>query len=140
MITPGRSRLTILDTWVSTRSGNRPATTSSPCLDQAGPSMNSVVAVATRLPSLPRRWESFSPPVSTRSFIRLTRLCTRTSEGARRGDREKRVPPGADQACGWPMLTIQGMPNLSTHIPNSSPHICFSKGTDTVPPSDSFSQ
>jgi hypothetical protein len=46
----------------------------------------------------------------------------------------------ARQACGWPMLTIQGMPNWSTHMPNSSPHICFSKGTDTVPPSDSFSQ
>jgi hypothetical protein len=44
------------------------------------------------------------------------------------------------QARGWVMLTIQGMPNRSTHMPNSSPHICFSSGTDTVPPSDSFSQ
>ena len=34
------------------------------------------------------------------------------------------------------MLTIQPMPNLSMHMPNSSPHICFSSGTDTVPPSD----
>ena len=40
----------------------------------------------------------------------------------------------------WLMLTIQVMPNRSTHIPNSSPHICFSSGTDTVPPSDSLLQ
>ena len=51
-----------------------------------------------------------------------------------------RGPSETRQACGRPMLTIQGMPNRSTHMPNSSPHICFSKGTDTVPPSDSFSQ
>jgi len=50
------------------------------------------------------------------------------------------TPATADQACGWPMFTIQAMPNWSTHMPNSSPHICFSRGTDTVPPSDSFSQ
>ncbi len=46
----------------------------------------------------------------------------------------------AGQLCGWPMLTIQAMPNWSKHIPNSSPHICFSSGTDTVPSVDSFSQ
>ncbi len=39
------------------------------------------------------------------------------------------------QACGCEMLTIQAMPNRSTHIPNSSPHICVSIGTVTVPPS-----
>ena len=44
------------------------------------------------------------------------------------------------QGCGWVMLTIQGMPNRSTHMPNSSPHICFSRGMVTVPPSDSFDQ
>ena len=49
-----------------------------------------------------------------------------------------REPTG--QACGWPMLTIQVMPNRSTHMPNSSPHICFSSGTVTVPPSDSLLQ
>ena len=32
---------------------------------------------------------------------------------------------------GAPMLTIQPMPNRSTHMPNSSPHICFSSGTAT---------
>jgi hypothetical protein len=42
--------------------------------------------------------------------------------------------------CGWPMLTIHGMPNRSTHMPNSSPHICFSSGTETVPPSESLCQ
>ncbi len=45
-----------------------------------------------------------------------------------------------NQPCGWPMSTIQMMPNWSTHMPNSSPHICFSRGTDTVPPAESFSQ
>ena len=39
-----------------------------------------------------------------------------------------------------PMLTIQLMPNLSVHWPNSSPHICFSSGIVTVPPSESWSQ
>ena len=33
------------------------------------------------------------------------------------------------------MLTIHPMPNLSVHEPNSSPHIWFSRGMDTVPPS-----
>ena len=46
----------------------------------------------------------------------------------------------ADQAAGWLMLTIHWTPNWSTHMPNSSPHICFSRGTVTVPPSDSCSQ
>jgi hypothetical protein len=46
----------------------------------------------------------------------------------------------ARQAWGWVMFTIQGMPNRSRHMPNSSPHICFSRGIVTVPPSDSFCQ
>jgi hypothetical protein len=44
------------------------------------------------------------------------------------------------QDCCWVTLTIQGTPNLSVHMPNSSPHICFSRGMVTVPPSESFSQ
>src|SRR3954471_11817723 len=41
----------------------------------------------------------------------------------------------------WPlMFTIQPMPNWSVHMPNSSPHICFSSGTVTVPAAASFSQ
>jgi hypothetical protein len=54
-----------------------------------------------------------------------------------------RGPGGADatvQAGGWVMLTIQGMPNWSTHMPNSSPHICFSNGIVTMPPPDNLSQ
>ncbi len=44
------------------------------------------------------------------------------------------------QPWGWAMLTIQATPNWSSHMPNSSPHICFSSGTETLPPADSFSQ
>ena len=51
-----------------------------------------------------------------------------------------RVTVPGPQPWAWVMLTIQGMPNLSVHMPNSSPHICFSRGMVTVPPSDSFSQ
>lgn len=40
-----------------------------------------------------------------------------------------------DQACGAAMLTSQPMPNRSVHMPKTSPHICFSSGIDTVPPS-----
>ncbi len=43
-------------------------------------------------------------------------------------------------ACGWPMLTSQVTPNLSVHMPNSSPQSCFRIGIVTVPPSDSLSQ
>lgn len=46
----------------------------------------------------------------------------------------------AGQPCDWPMFTIHAMPNRSTHMPNSSPHICVSRGTDTAPLSESFSQ
>ena len=47
--------------------------------------------------------------------------------------------PRRADSSGYPwrlpaMLTIQAMPNLSWHMPNSSPHICFSSGTGTVPP------
>jgi hypothetical protein len=42
--------------------------------------------------------------------------------------------------CGWTTSTIHGTPNLSVHMPNRSPHICFSKGMVTVPPSESLSQ
>jgi hypothetical protein len=38
------------------------------------------------------------------------------------------------------MLTIHVMPKRSSHMPSSSPQICVSNGTDTVPPSHSFSQ
>ena len=44
------------------------------------------------------------------------------------------------QPWGWVMFTIHGTPNRSAHMPNSSPHICFSSGTDTVPPADNCSQ
>jgi hypothetical protein len=37
-------------------------------------------------------------------------------------------------------LTIQLTPNLSTHMPNVSPHGALSSGMVTVPPSDSLSQ
>jgi hypothetical protein len=50
-----------------------------------------------------------------------------------------RVSWRGGQDC-WVTLTIQGTPNLSVHMPNSSPHICFSRGMVTVPPSESFSQ
>lgn len=46
----------------------------------------------------------------------------------------------AGQLCGWLMLTIQGMPKRSVHMPNTSPHICRSSGTETEPSADSFSQ
>jgi hypothetical protein len=45
-----------------------------------------------------------------------------------------------DQLCGTTTSTIQGTPNLSVHMPNRSPHICFSKGIVTVPLSESLSQ
>jgi hypothetical protein len=47
---------------------------------------------------------------------------------------------GWSQPCGWTTSTIQGTPNLSVHMPNRSPHICFSNGMVTVPPSESLSQ
>lgn len=44
------------------------------------------------------------------------------------------------QACCWLMLTSQVMPKRSVHMPNTSPHICFSSGTETVPLPESLSQ
>ena len=44
------------------------------------------------------------------------------------------------QPVGSLMLTNQVTPYWSTHIPKTSPHICFSSGTDTEPPLDSLSQ
>ncbi len=38
------------------------------------------------------------------------------------------------------MSTIQLMPNRSVTMPKMSPHICFSSGIVTSPPSDSLSQ
>ena len=38
------------------------------------------------------------------------------------------------------MFTIQEMPNRSTHMPNSSPHTCFSSATVTMPSPLSCSQ
>jgi hypothetical protein len=48
--------------------------------------------------------------------------------------------PGPPQPCGWLMLTIQGIPKRSVHMPKTSPHICFSRDTATEPPAESFSQ
>lgn len=56
---------------------------------------------------------------------------------ATHGDADASTP---DQVCCSLTLTIHVIPNLSAHMPNTSPHICFSRGTDTVPPSDSLSQ
>ena len=52
------------------------------------------------------------------------------------------LPPagGGAQPSERVMSTIQGMPKRSVHIPNTSPHICLSSGTDTEPPADSLSQ
>ena len=41
--------------------------------------------------------------------------------------------------AGWPMLTIQAVPNRSTHIPKWSPHGACWSGSTTVPPSDNAS-
>ena len=67
----------------------------------------------------------------------------RVADGAPRGGRSGGTPAarrGVGQPCDPAILTIQSMPNLSRHMPNSSPHICFSSGTATVPPSESFCQ
>ena len=47
-------------------------------------------------------------------------------------------PRYSDEASA--ILTNQVRPNWSWHMPNSSPHICFSSGIETVPLEDSFSQ
>ena len=67
----------------------------------------------------------------------------RAGSDARRVLRQARATfsdqPVVDYA-GCVMFTIQGMPNRSMHIPNSSPHICFSSGIITVPLPDKPSQ
>lgn len=60
--------------------------------------------------------------------------------GAVTSSSPKRAPAATARYDPWTTLTIQGMPNLSTSAPNSSPHICFSNGTVTVAPSLSCSQ
>jgi len=79
-------------------------------------------------------------PSSSQTMRALAQLTGISWEHGRLAHPTIRYPASPRQACGWAMLTIQGMSNRSTHMPNSSPHICFSSGTDTVPPSDSFSQ
>jgi len=61
------------------------------------------------------------------------------SPPGRRGAR-RRVDRKPDWDYDWLTLTIHGMPNRSVHMPNSSPHACFSKGMVTVPSADSLSQ
>ena len=76
-------------------------------------------------------------PLCTRTAIRST-LCAR---GPTRSQREWTVDRGSeDQLCWMTTSTIQGTPNLSVHMPKTSPHICFSNGMVTLPPSESLSQ
>lgn len=44
------------------------------------------------------------------------------------------------QCCRAVMLNIQLIPNWSTSEPASSPHTCASRGSVTVPPTESFSK
>jgi superfamily I DNA/RNA helicase len=71
---------------------------------------------------------------ATQRLVVLTGSCQALPRG-RGGD-----PGSAAQPSDPLMLTIHGTPKRSVHIPNTSPHICLSSGTATVPPSDSFSQ
>jgi hypothetical protein len=72
-------------------------------------------------------------PTAIRSTLR--------ARGPTRSQREWTVDRGwDDQLCGMTTSTIQGTPNLSVHMPNMSPHICFSNGIVTLPPSESLSQ
>ena len=47
---------------------------------------------------------------------------------------------GIIYAWGGLMFTSQETPNLSTHMPNSSPQTCFCIGMVAVPLADSLSQ
>ena len=49
-------------------------------------------------------------------------------------------PGRTGYACGCEMLTSQEMPNLSTHMPNSSPQTCFCSGISVTPPAASCSK
>ena len=85
-----------------------------------------------------RTWSS-----STATRTPWTRPASATCAWCRHSPvaRSSTAPSWADGAGQpWTMLTIQPMPNLSWHWPNSSPHICFSSGTLTVPLSDSLAQ
>src|SRR5262245_51799457 len=44
------------------------------------------------------------------------------------------------QPCPAEMLTNQLVPNLSVHMPKTSPQSAFSSGIVTVPPAESFSK
>lgn len=90
-------------------------------------------AIATAAPSTARaRPSTDSRSTAAPARVSLVRATTRA------GPIGSSLRPG--QAWGWVMLTIQPMPNRSTHMPNSSPQICFSSGTDTVPLSESRCQ
>ena len=67
------------------------------------------------------------------------RRCGRRGLG-RPGRRTAAAGESGAQPWGWAMLTIHEIPNRSSQAPNSSPHICRSSGTDTLPPAESFSQ
>jgi hypothetical protein len=54
--------------------------------------------------------------------------------------RVSRTPDFSVAQADWLMFTNQSTPKRSVHMPNSSPHICFSSGIRTLPPSHSFSQ
>jgi hypothetical protein len=41
-------------------------------------------------------------------------------------------------SVGWLTLTIHDTPNLSTHMPNSSPQTCVCMGIVMVPPAEAF--
>ena len=72
----------------------------------------------------------------------LQRLAVHTGEALEELEAAIGTGRGVSPAGGspLPMLTIHAMPNRSTRLPYSSPHICFSKGIVTVAPSDSPSQ
>jgi hypothetical protein len=92
------------------------------------------------IPGTHPRLEGDGRLVRTMRFRRPGRARGRPARAGGRRPRLVRLEGRLGQACDWVMLTIQGTPNRSTHMPNSSPHICFSRGMVTVPPSESFSQ
>jgi hypothetical protein len=81
-------------------------------------------------------------PVLARVPAGLFGLCVAGTNGVGHpgGDRAGHAPANSPYEGLPAMLTIQLIPNLSTHIPKLSPHGAFSSGTVTVPPCDSFSQ
>jgi hypothetical protein len=110
----------------------------SPHLHQQGLVTDQALCLARGRP--PRVSEREAVTVGVRNFtVRRDPIMTGGSEG-QVNDLPLWVSWRGGQDCCWVTLTIQGMPNLSVHMPNSSPHICFSRGMVTVPPSESFSQ